>query len=274
MDASTFRWVLIGIAGVLMLAIYLFGLQQARLRKRDVIETYTREEIDSAFVEDEQLRVEMNNLSTILDENEIEESLHEIRINPTMDVQETPSALPDSEIFMPPDLDDHEVEESLDENQVNPAREAQKTPSVLPDPEIFVPPELAGKDEGRIISYHLRHSDFRLIVGEEAESAVQHAGLELNAGGLLEYYEEEELAFQIASLSAPGNFFEIEELSFVTLGFNCFIDLDSCTNPGLAYEAMLKKIDELVRVLDAKVYKASDELLTISDVTDIREKLG
>ena len=40
------------------------------------------------------------------------------------------------------------------------------------------------------------------------------AGLELNAEGLLEYYEEGELAFQIASLSEPGNFFDIEDLDF------------------------------------------------------------
>ena len=235
MDASTFRWVLIAIAGALALAIYLFGRHQARLRKRDAMETFTREEIDSAFIEDEQLRSEMNNLSTILEDNEVEESLEEFKINPGM--------------------------------------EAQKTPFAQPDPEIYVPPELVAKDEDRLISHHLRHTDFRLIIGEEAESAVQQSGLVLNTEGLLEYYEEEALAFQIASLSAPGNFFEIEELNFATLGFNFFIDLDACSNPRLAYETMLKKIDELVRILNVKVYKSGNELLTISDVTDIREKL-
>jgi FtsZ-interacting cell division protein ZipA len=234
-DASTFRWVLIIIAVILAIAIYLYGLHQTRLRKRNAIETFTREEIDSAFVEDEQLRFELNNLNKILKDNEIEEKLDEIQINPAM--------------------------------------EAHKTPYALPDPGIYIPPVLAGKDEDRLISHHLRHSDFRLIVGEEAESAVQQAGLELNAEGLLEYRQEDELAFQIASLSEPGNFFEIAELNFVTLGFNCFIDLDSCANPPLAYEAMLKKIDELVRMLNVKVYQSSHELLTISDVTSIREKL-
>jgi len=235
MDASTFRWVLIGIAVILAVAIYLYGLHQTRLRKRNAIETFTREEIDSAFVEDEQLRFEMNNLNKILTANETDEDPEEIRINP--------------------------------------ADEARQTPSALPDPEIYVLPELAGKDQGRLISHHLRHSDFRLIVGEEAEPAVQRADLQLNAAGLLEYREEEELAFQIASLSEPGNFYEIEDLNFATLGFNCFIDLDSCANPRLAYESMLKKIDELVRMLNVKVYKHDHELLTISDVTSIREKL-
>lgn len=257
MDASTFRWVLIVIAVVLALAIYLFGQHQARMRKRNAIETFTREEIDSAFVEDEQLRFEMNNLSSILEDNEVEANLGDVQIDPLMNAQE-------------PMLD----EENPDEIQIKPDLEMQKTSSALPDPELFVPPELAGKDEDRLINYHLRHSDFRSIIGAEAESAAQHTGLQLSDEGLLEYYEEGELAFQIASLSVPGNFFEIKELDFVTLGFNCFIDLDSCTNPRLAYESMLKKIDELVRMLDLKVYKPSDELLTISDVTDIREKLA
>jgi FtsZ-interacting cell division protein ZipA len=257
MDAGTFRWVLIAIAGVLALAIYLFGQHQARLRKRNAIETFTREEIDSAFIEDEQLRFEMNNLSTILEDNEVEANLGEVQIDPILGAQE-------------PQLE----EDIQSEIQINPAMEVEKRPSALPDPEIFVPPELADKNEDRLISYHLRHSDFRLIIGEEVESAAQHLGLELSDKGLLEYYEEGELAFQIASLSAPGNFFEIEELNFATLGFNCFIDLDSCTNPRLAYESILKKIDELVRILDVKVYKSSNELLTISDVTDIREKLA
>ncbi len=238
MDASTFRWVLIIIAVILAVAIYLYGLHQTRLRKRNAIETFTREEIDSAFVEDEQLRFEMNNLNKILTENETDET-----------------------------------DENLEEFLINPGEEAQEIPSALPDPEIYIPAELAGKDEDRLISHHLRHSDFRLIVGEEAESAVQQADLQLNAEGLLEYREEDELAFQIASLSKPGNFHEIEDLNFATLGFNCFIDLDSCENPRLAYESMLKKIDELVRMLNVKVYKPDHELLTISDVTSIREKL-
>ncbi len=236
MDAGAFRWVLVAIAVVLALAIYLFGQHQVRLRKRNEIETFTREEVDSAFVEDEQIRLEMNDLNQVLEDNEVEEILDEIQINPGMEVE--------------------------------------KAPVALPDPEIYVPKELADKDEERLISLHLMHIDFRLIIGEEAASAAQHAGLELNAEGLLEYYEEGELAFQIASLSEPGNFFDIEELNFVTLGFNCYIDLDSCETPRLAYESMLKKIDELVRVLNVKVYKPNHELLTISDVTEVREKLA
>ena len=69
MDSTTFRWVLVVIAVIVALAIYLYGQHQSRLRKRSAIETFTREEVDSAFVEDEQLRFELNNLNQILQEN-------------------------------------------------------------------------------------------------------------------------------------------------------------------------------------------------------------
>ena len=236
MDATTFRWVLIIIAAIVALAIYLYGLHQSRLRKRSAIETFTREEVDSAFVEDEQLRFELNNLNQILQDNE--------------------------------------DEENLDEIQINPAREAQQTPFALPDPEIFIPPSLLDRGTDRVISYHLRHGDFRLITGEEASSAIAQVGLELNADGWLEYREEGEVAFQVASLTEPGELSAVDSLDFTTLGLNCFIDLDLCPNPRIGYEAMLKKIDELVRMLNVKVYKPNQELLTISDVTDIRQQLG
>lgn len=236
MDAATFRWVLVVIAVIVALAIYFYGQHQSRLRKRSAIETFTREEVDSAFVEDEQLRFELNNLNQILQDNE--------------------------------------AEENLDEIQINPVDEAPAKPFALPDPEIFVPGLLAEKEEERFISYHLRHGDFRLITGEEASAAAAHTGLELNGDAWLEYREEGEVAFRVASLSAPGDFTAIEDLDFTTLGLNCFIDLDDCSNPALAYEAMLKKIDELVRMLNVKVYKPSQELLTISDVTGIRQRLS
>ena len=52
MDASALRWVLAIIGIVLLLGIYLYGLHQSRLRKRAAVDTFTREEIDSAFIEE------------------------------------------------------------------------------------------------------------------------------------------------------------------------------------------------------------------------------
>lgn len=236
MDATAFRWVLVAIAVVVVLAIYFFGQYQSRLRRRSAIESMTRDEVDTAFTEDEQLHVELDNLNRILNEDERGAEVDDIRINP--------------------------------------AEDAPQTPFTLPDPEIFVPAMLSGRDPERMVSYHLRHGDFRLITGEEASRAVEQTGLALNGAGYLEYRLDGEVAFRVASLSAPGTFNDIERLDFATLGFNCFVDLDACTDPQRAYEAMLKKIDELVRALGVKVYKPGQELLTITDVTGIRERLA
>ena len=238
MDAATFRWVLVIIALLIALGIYFYGQHQSRLRRRSAIDTFTREEIDSAFVEDEQLRTELNDLNQLLPENEAEEILDDILIDSPL--------------------------------------EAQKTPFALPDPEIHVHRLVAKRDAASLINYHLRHEDFRLITGEEAQAAVQQAGLKTDAEGLLEYRQADDtgdIAFRIASLSAPGDFSNVADLGFSTLGLNCFIDLDDCENPQLAYEALLKKVDELVRFLNLKVYKADQELLTISDVTETRKSL-
>ena len=238
MDAATFRWALVIIALLIALGIYFYGQHQSRLRRRSAIDTFTREEIDSAFVEDEQLRTELNNLNHILHENEVEESIEDIRIDSPL--------------------------------------EDQKTPFALPDPEIYVHHLVAKRDSARLINYHLRHDDYRLITGEEAQAAVLQAGLETDAEGLLEYRQPDDtgdIAFRIASLSTPGDFANVGDLDFSTLGLNCFIDLDDCESPQLAYEALLKKVDELVRFLNLKVYTANQELLTISDVTETRKSL-
>jgi FtsZ-interacting cell division protein ZipA len=235
-DATAFRWVLVAIAVIVVLAIYVFGQHQARQRRRSAMETMTRDEVDSAFIEDEQLHVELDNLDRILNEDEQDEDFDDIAIHPDDDGPQTPYS--------------------------------------SPDPEIFVPAMLSGRDPDRVVSYHLRHGDFRLITGEEASDLVEQAGLQLNGAGYLEFREAGEVAFRIASLSAPGTFTDIDRLDFTTIGFNCFVDLDACAHPRRAYEAMLKKIDELVRGLGVKVYKPEQELLTINDVTGIRDKLA
>jgi FtsZ-interacting cell division protein ZipA len=236
MDAVTFRWVLVIIALLVALAIYFYGQHQARLRRRSAIDSFTRDEIDSAFGEDEQLRGELDNLNQILLDNEHDDEIDDIVINPESEPQQTPFA--------------------------------------LPDPELHIHVMVAARDPARLINYHLRHDDFRMINGLEIEAAVQQAGLELNAQGLLEYRQADAATFQIASLSAPGEFTGFDELDFKTLGCNCFIDLDACEDPRAAYEALLKKVDELVRILNVKVYKSNQELLTVSDVTETRKTLA
>ena len=85
MDATTLRWALAIIGLVILVGIYLYGVHQNRLRKRSALETFTREEIDSAFIEDEQLRDELDNINLILDESDDKIDFSEIRVNPAME---------------------------------------------------------------------------------------------------------------------------------------------------------------------------------------------
>ncbi len=235
MDASALRWVLAIIGIVLLVGIYLFGLHQNRLRKRAAVETFTREDIDSAFIEDEQLREELDNLNQIMQQGDLDEDLDQIKINPAI--------------------------------------EANLTPIELPLPELFVADVLADIDEQNLISYLLKHADHRLITGEEIENAMMHAEIEIGAEGYLEYHQLGEHYFTIASLSAPGHFSDMGQLDFSTLGFNCFIDIESNHDAEISYELMLKKVDELVRLLDVKVYQSNHELLTMANITRVRKKL-
>lgn len=235
MDASALRWVLAIIGVVLLVGIYLFGLHQNRLRKRAAVETFTREDIDSAFIEDEQLREELGNLNQIMQQGDLDEDLDAIKINPAI--------------------------------------EANLTPIELPLPDLFVADLLADIDEQNLISYLLIHADHRLITGEEIENAMMHAGIEIGAEGYLEYHQSGEHYFTIASLSVPGHFSDMGQLDFSTLGFNCFIDIESNHDAKISYELMLKKVDELVRLLDVKVYQSNHELLTMANITQVRKKL-
>ena len=236
MDASALRWTLAIIGIVLLVGIYLHGLHQNRLRKRTAMETFTREEVDSAFIEDEELRTELDNLNQIIAESDEQESFDKIKINPAI--------------------------------------EADLTPFKQPPPEWFVADIVSALDEDQMVNYLIYHDDFQLMTGEEVESAMRLAGLVINDDGYMECRHEDELRFTIASLSAPGHFTDFASPEYTTCGFNCFIDLQTNVDSSIAYEIMLKKIDELVRLLNVKVYQPNHDLLTISDVTRIRSKLS
>jgi len=90
----------------------------------------------------------------------------------------------------------------------------------------------------------------------------------------MRFRREDGLGFSVGSLSAPGHFGEVDQLEFTTLGLNCFFDLGDSADAFGNYELMLKKIDELVRIMNVKVYQPDQRLLTISDVTHIRRRLS
>ncbi len=234
MDATALRWALAIIGVVLLVGIYLYGVQQSRLRKRAARDTFAREEIDSAFIEDEQLRQELDNLGSIISDDASAAEHESIRIHPALEANLEP--------------------------------EAQVV-------DLFVADAITEIEADSMISHLLMHTDQRLITGEELSSACRHAGLVINPEGLLEY-DEEELCIRFSSLSEPGHFSDSELPEFTTLGLNCFFDIEICNDPYKNYEIMLKKVDELVRLLNIKVYRSNQQLLTISDVTEIRNKLS
>ncbi len=236
MDASALRWALAIIGIVLLVGIYLYGLQQNRLRKRAARDTFTREEIDSAFIEDQQLREELDNLGEIISSDDENINLGEIKINPAMEA---------------------------DLSSVKP-----------PQTSLFIADAIAEIDPDKLISHLLMHLDCRLLTGDEIHSVLSYTGIEMNAVGYLEYHDTGKHCFTIANLSEPGHFSDLDKPEFTTLGLNCFINLETDDNAFKNYEIMLKKIDELVRLLNFKVYQSNRQLLTISDVTDIRNKLS
>ena len=235
MDASSLRWVLAIIGIVLLVGIYLYGLQQSRMRDRAARETFTRDEIDTAFIEDSDLRMELENLGEIISNDSDQVNTGDIKINPAM--------------------------------------EADIGPVKKPNVKLYIADAVADIEPQNRISHFLIRPGYELLTSEELQSVLSYTGLQVGDSGMLEYYEEEQLCFSIASLSEPGNFSDIESAEFITLGLNCFINLQANENALKNYEKMLKKIDELVRLLNFKVYQSNQQLLTISEVTDIRKKL-
>lgn len=235
MDASSLRWTLAIIGIVLLVGIYLYGLQQSRKRNRAARETFTREEIDTAFIEDSELRYELDNLGEII-------STDSDQIN-------------------------------TDDIKINPAMEADMGSAKKSDVKLYIADAVADIEPQFRISHFLIRPDYELLTGEELQSVLSYTDLQAGDTGMLEYYEDEQLCFSVASLSEPGHFSDIESPEFTSLGLNCFIDLQSNEKPLKNYEMMLKKIDELVRLLNFKVYQSNQQLLTISEVTDIRKKL-
>ena len=178
------------------------------------METFTREEIDSAFIEDQQLRDELDNINLILDESDDKIDFSEIKVNPAM--------------------------------------ESDLTPVHIPGPSAYIPTLISAISEEYLISYMLRHADHRLITSDEIEEAARQSGFELDQDSYFVFHQDGEGLFRIASLSEPGDFSSLGTMEFSCLGFNFFIDLTTSGNHRHGYEVMLKKIDELVRLMGLK----------------------
>ncbi len=86
MDPEQLRWTLLIIGTVLIVAVYMFGRHQSRLRNRAAIKTYTQAEIEAPYIDDDTLRRELEILDDVLTEDE-ESVFQKININPGIEVE-------------------------------------------------------------------------------------------------------------------------------------------------------------------------------------------
>ena len=158
---------------------------------------------------------------------------------------------------------------NTDIEEVNPA-DININPTAETDP---VPPEFE-VDRANPINHLLMHADRQPLTTDDIKAVLSQAGIIMNPAGLLEYHDADRHCFTIASLSEPGHFAEFEVSGFTTLGLNCFINPATDDKASENYETMLNKIDQLVELLDFKVYRSDQQLLTIDDIIEIRNRLA
>ncbi len=88
MDPEQLRWTLLIIGTVLIVAVYMFGRHQSKLRNRAAIKTYTQAEIEDPYIDDDTLRRELEILDDVLTDDE-DSVFQEININPGIEVEYT-----------------------------------------------------------------------------------------------------------------------------------------------------------------------------------------
>jgi FtsZ-interacting cell division protein ZipA len=85
--------------------------------------------------------------------------------------------------------------------------------------------------------------------------------------------EQQQIHFFVADMTETGSFRDIRNDDYSCSGFVCFFNTSDTTTPVDDYEKMLKVIDELVRLLDLKVYSQDLQLLTLQHVSETRERV-
>jgi FtsZ-interacting cell division protein ZipA len=233
MDPGALRWVLAVIGLLVIAGVYLFTAHQNRLRRRHAFRTLTQDELEQGTIEDENLREELSSITSMLKEDDLREDVSHIRINPALDA-------------------------SL--HQHRPRREPLHLPLVMQ--------RVANQN---LVGHILKHGDNQLLTGSELAEAFSHVGLSLTDEGLLTPTDLN--CFIVANLTEQGDFLNLNDEQFTTGGFVCFFDISALQQPRACYEIMLKKVDELVRLLDLRVYNEDLQLLTLEHVTSTRERL-
>lgn len=237
MDSSALRWVL-AIIGILVIAgVYLYSVYQEKMRRRASINTFTKDELEleKGLIEDENLRRELSSINTMLDNELDSNEIKDISINPGIEV------------------------------------ETQKTP-VKPKA-AQLPPQLVGVEETLLVAHVLKPAEKRLITGSELLEAFATAHLKRTDEELFCAMEQQQIHFFIADMTESGSFRDIRNDNYRCSGFICFFNTSETSTPVEDYEKMLKVIDELVRLLNLKVYSQDLQLLTLQHVSDTRERV-
>lgn len=242
MDATALRWVLAIIGVIIIVGVYLYTLYQNKLRRRAAIKTFTDEELEheSGYIEDETLRKELSSINTMLDQ----------------DV-----------------LDNEILDKEISKIKIHPGPDSGNNIIVDKKSDIHLPQSLHEIPSENLVAHVLKHTDGRVLTGAELNNAFEHVGLEQNGEGFFELKEKSASGLKFMDITASGSFTEINDAQFSTYGLVCYFDLELCEQPEVCYELMLKKIDELVRILDLKVYKENLQLLTLQHVTEMRKRL-
>lgn len=97
MDSEELRWTLLIIGAVLIVAVYMYGRHQNKLRNRAAIKTYTQDELDDPYIDDDTLRQELKNLDEVLSDDE-QEHYQKININPGIEAEYSSNL--DDELFV------------------------------------------------------------------------------------------------------------------------------------------------------------------------------
>lgn len=88
MDSEQLRWTLLLIGTVLIVAVYIFGRHQSKLRNRAAIKTYTQEELEDPYIDDDTLRRELEHIDDVISDDE-QSAYEEININPGIEAEYT-----------------------------------------------------------------------------------------------------------------------------------------------------------------------------------------
>ncbi len=225
MDPEQLRWTLLIIGTVLIGAVYMFGRHQSKLRNRAAIKTYTQEELEDPYIDDDTLRRELENLDDVLmDDNQ--SVFQEININPGIEAEYTTNI--EEQIF---------IKENCDANN-------------------------------HLVSYLLKKPDSSHLAKSDVHNTLMESGFMSNADGTYFFFDSQQELFSVALRATVNN--KSTHISAI-----CFI-MDRVIhrkNANESYETMLKIIDKLTAQLQVKVYNQNQSLLSIDDVTLIRQKL-